>query len=219
MVARVVSVNIAVVRAGGWTGDWGRTGIDKRPVPGRVKAGRLGLTGDSIIDTRFHGGVDQAIYAYSQEDAAWWTRELDRDAPPGYFGENLTTEGIELTDAVIGERWTVGGTVLQVCSPRLPCRVFAGFWDVPDLIVRFTERAHPGAYLRVLEEGELGAGDDIAVTHQPGHGVTIGEVFRALTTEPALLPRLLEAPELPTQQADRARRRLGVQPVEPGTRA
>jgi len=104
---------------------------------------------------------------------------------------------------------------LEVSSPRIPCRVFAGFWEVPDLIARFTKRAHPGAYLRVLEEGDLGAGDGITVTRRPGHGVTVGEVFRALTTEPTLLPRLLEAPELPTERVDAARRRLASQPTEP----
>lgn len=210
MVASVVSVNIAVVRADEWAGDMGRTGIDKQPVSGRVKAGRLGLAGDSIIDTRFHGGVDQAVYAYSREDAAWWAGELGRDVPPGCFGENLTTEGLDLTGAVIGERWAVGDAVLEVSAPRIACRVFAGFWGVPDLIERFTARSRPGAYLRVLEEGELGAGDQITVTHRPGHNVTIGEVFRALTIEPALLPRLLQAPELPTRRVETVRRRLGI---------
>lgn len=211
MAASVVSVNLAVVRTGDWAGDLGRTGIDKQPVSGRVKATRLGLHGDVVVDTRHHGGVDQAVYAYSREDADWWAAELDRAATPGCFGENLTTEGTDLTAAVIGERWTVGQTVLEVSAPRIPCRVFAGFWGVKDLIKRFTARAHPGVYLRVVEEGELGATDPITVVHRPGHGVTIGEVFRALTTEPRLLPRLLDAPELPSEAHQTARRRLGIQ--------
>jgi MOSC domain-containing protein YiiM len=186
MVARVVSVNLAVVRIAVWASDRGRTGIDKRPVSGRVRAASPGLVGDTIANTRVHGGIDQAVYAYSREDATWWARELDRDLTPGCFGENLTTEGVDLTGAVIGERWRVGGTVLEVSAPRIPCRIFAGFWDLPDLIRRFTARACPGAYLRVIEEGELGGGDRIELVHRPGHGVTIGEVFRALTLHPAL---------------------------------
>ena len=208
MTARVVSVNLAVVRTGDWTGDMGRSGIDKRPTPGRVKAGRLGIAGDTVVDTRHHGGVDQAVYAYAREDAAWWQTELGREVTPGNFGENLTTEGLDLADAVIGERWSVGDVEFEASAPRIPCRVFAGFWDVPDLIKRFTARGRPGAYLRVLREGELGAGDPVEVIHRPEHGVTIGEVFRALTTEPDLLPRLLEAPELPEDARDVARRRL-----------
>lgn len=210
MSARVVSLNLAVVRTVAWASDSGRTGIDKRPVSGRVRAESLGLVGDTIGDLRAHGGVDQAVYAYSREDAAWWACELNRDLPPGCFGENLTTEGIDLTGAVIGDRWRVGDTVLEVSRPRIPCRTLAGFWDVPDLIKRFTARAWPGAYLRVIEEGELGADDRIDRVHRPGHGVTIGEVFRALTTEPDLLHRLLEAPELPAALHRTARRRLGV---------
>ncbi|MGH3712394.1 MAG: MOSC domain-containing protein [Micromonosporaceae bacterium] len=206
--ARLISVNLAVVRTGAWTGDKGRTGIDKRPTTERVTARRLGLDGDTICDTRHHGGVDQAVYAYATEDAAWWATELSREVRPGQFGENLTTEGIDLTNAVIGERWRIGDAVLQVASVRIPCRVFAGFWDVKDLIKRFTARAHPGAYLRVLTEGELGA-DPVEVFDRPAHGVTVGEVFRALTTEPDLLPRLLDAPELPDEAHETARRRLG----------
>ncbi|MGH3713755.1 MAG: MOSC domain-containing protein [Micromonosporaceae bacterium] len=208
--ARVVSVNLAVVRAESWAGDKGRTGIDKRPTTERATARRLGMDGDTICDTKNHGGVHQALYAYAAEDAAWWANALSRDVVPGNFGENLTTEGIDLTNAVIGERWAVGDAVLEVSVPRIPCRVFAGFWDVKDLIKRFTARAHPGAYLRVLTEGTIGAGDPIEVVHRPAHGVTIGEVFRALTTESELLPRLLDAPELPEETLEGVRRRLGL---------
>ena len=206
---RIVSVNLAVVRTGAWTGDMGRTGIDKRPTTERVKAHRLGIEGDTVVDTRHHGGIDQAVYAYSREDAAWWAAELGREVPPGRFGENLSTEGIDLTTVLVGERWRVGDAVLEASAPRIPCRVFAGFWDVKDLIKRFTARGHTGTYLRVLEEGELGAGDPIEVVHRPDHGVTIAEVFRALTTEPALLPRLLDAPQLPESVLEMARRRVG----------
>lgn len=207
MTGQLVSVNLGVTRTGAWTGDMGRTGIDKRPVPHRIAATALGLAGDKIFDTRHHGGVDQAVYAYAREDAAWWEAELGRELPPGRFGENLSTAGVDITGAVIGERWQVGTAVLEVSLPRIPCRVFAGFWEVPDLIKRFTARGASGSYLRVVVEGEVGAGDAIEVVHRPGHGVSVGETFRALTTEPELLPRLLDAPELPEKARDRARRR------------
>jgi MOSC domain-containing protein YiiM len=215
----VFSVNLAVIRTGDWTGDKGATGIDKRPVQHRVTATATGLIGDRVVDTRHHGGVDQALYAYAREDAAWWEGELGRDVPAGRFGENLSTSGLSLTSAVIGERWAVGDAVLEVSRPRIPCRTFAGFWQVPDLIKRFTAHAAPGTYLRVLQEGEIGAGDRIDVIHQPAHGVQIGEVFRALTTEPHLLTRLLDAPELPDEVRARARRRATGRQPEKATAA
>jgi MOSC domain-containing protein YiiM len=203
----VFSVNItAVVHTGAWTGSKGATGIDKRPVQHAVMATSAGLVGDRVMDRDNHGGVDQAVYAYAREDAAWWERELDREIAPGRFGENLSTSGISLTEAVIGERWTVGAALLEVSRPRIPCRVFAGFWEVPDLVKRFTAHGAPGAYLRVLGEGPIATGDHIEVVHRPTHGVRIGEVFRALTTEPQLLARLLDAPELPQKIRARAER-------------
>ena len=184
----------------------GSTGIDKRPVADRVRAEGVGLVGDVIVDRANHGGYDQAVYAYAIQDAAWWAVELDREVPPGAFGENLSTSGVEVTGAVIGERWQVGSALLEVSRPRIPCRTFAGFWDVPQLIKLFTRRGVPGAYLRIIDEGDVGAGDEIHVVHRPEHGVTIGEVFRALTGDRALVPRLLDAPELPVALREKARR-------------
>jgi MOSC domain-containing protein YiiM len=196
---RIVSVNLAVVGMGAE----GRTGIDKRPTAERVGLRDNHVVGDTIGNLKVHGGYDQAVYAYAREDATWWADELSRDLPPGAFGENLSTEGVDLTGAVIGERWAVGSTVLEVSSPRIPCRVFAGFWGVDKLIKRFTERGWPGAYLRILTEGEVGAGDQVQVIHRPAHGLTIGETFRGLTGERELAPKLLTAPELPASYRDR----------------
>jgi MOSC domain-containing protein YiiM len=209
MAGRIRTVNLAAVREGAWAGDLQRTGIDKRPTAGRVRVHTFGMSGDTIVDTRHHGGVDQALYAFAREDGRWWADELGRDVPPGSFGENLTTEGVAVTDAVIGERWAVGTTLLEVSGPRIPCAVFAGFWGVPDLIKRFTARARPGAYLRVVAEGELSAGDVVEVVHSPEHGVTVGTTFRALTTKPDLLPQLADVPELPQSVKDKVRRRFG----------
>ncbi|MEH0844362.1 MOSC domain-containing protein [Micromonospora sp. CPCC 205711] len=209
MTGRVAAVNLGVVTEAEWAGDAsGRTGIDKRPVDGPVLLRVDGVEGDFIGERAHHGGPDQAVYAYAEEDAQWWAAELDTGIRPGGFGENLTTWAIDITGAVIGEQWAVGSAVLQVTKPRTPCTTFAGFWGVPDLIKRFTVRAAPGAYLRVLREGEVGAGDPVEVVDRPAHGVTIGEVFRAMSLEPELLPRLLAAPELPEPLRDRIRRRL-----------
>ncbi|WP_346539776.1 MOSC domain-containing protein [Micromonospora sp. DPT] len=192
-----------------WAGDAsGRTGIDKRPVDGPVLLRADGVAGDFIGERAHHGGPDQAVYAYAGEDAEWWSAELGRTVPPGGFGENLTTSAVDVTGAVIGELWAIGSAVLQVTKPRTPCTTFAGFWGVPDLIKRFTVRAAPGAYLRVLREGEVGAGDPVEVVDRPAHGVTIGEVFRAMNLEPELLPRLLDAAQLPEPVMEKVRRRV-----------
>ncbi|MEV6924122.1 MOSC domain-containing protein [Dactylosporangium sp. NPDC051485] len=194
------------------------TGIDKRPVEGPVAIAvpgprgtePTGVAGDRICDTRHHGGPDQAVYAYAREDLDRWAGELGRELPGGVFGENLTTSGLDVTGARIGERWLIGErTVLEVCAPRIPCRTFAGWLGERGWIKRFTERAEPGAYLRVIEPGEVRAGDGIRQAYVPEHTVTVGLAFRALTTEPDLLPRLLEAGEaLPARTREKVLHRL-----------
>ena len=206
--ARILAVNVVHALIPDRLGDSDLTAIDKRPAPGRVRVHRLGLDGDRQYDVRHHGGPDKAVYAYAREDARWWEQELARELPYGAFGENLTTEGLEVTGAVIGERWRVGGVLLEVAWPRIPCRTFAGFWDVRDLVKRFTAHGAPGAYCRVVEEGGLGAGDAVEVVERPAHGVTLGEVFRARSGERALVPRMLEAAALPAEAQDWARRVL-----------
>ncbi|WP_431727643.1 MOSC domain-containing protein [Verrucosispora sp. TAA-831] len=209
MTGKLISVNLAVITEAAWAGDAsGRSGIDKRPTDGRVTVRADEVVGDFIGERAHHGGPDQAVYVYATEDAQWWATELGRDVPPGHLGENLSTLGVDVTGAVIGERWAIGSALLQVTKPRTPCRTFAGFWGVPDLIKRFTVRAAPGAYLRVLRDGTVGAGDAVEVVHRPTHGVTIGEVFRALSLEPALLPRLLAADDLPEPTRAKVHRRL-----------
>jgi MOSC domain-containing protein YiiM len=215
---KLLSVNVAVVQTGPWTGRMGRTGIDKRPSEGPVFVTRTGIDGDVIVDLREHGGVDRAVYAYASEDAAWWSTLLDREIKPGNLGENLTTAGIDVTTAVIGERWTIGSSILEVSGPRIPCRVFAAFWQVPDLVKRFIKAGRPGAYLRVVIEGKVAPDDKIAVVHRPDHGITVGETFRALTSEPGLLPRVASASELPQPILDRCRRRKSTQTRGPASR-
>lgn len=204
----LMSVNLAVVRddvfaaAGRQRGAKPRrTGIDKRPVAGPVWLDRLSVTGDTICDTKHHGGPDQAVYAYASEDLAWWQEELgaelQRELGPGSVGENLTTTGLDVTGAVIGSHWRVGTALLEVSVPRVPCRTFQAFWSVDTLIKRFTAAARPGTYLRVLERGSVEAGQPVTVVHEPEHGLTVGETFAALTGDRGLAAKLLTAPELP----------------------
>jgi MOSC domain-containing protein YiiM len=175
----------------------GRTAIDKRAVAGQVEVGPLGLSGDLQQDTRHHGGLEQAVYAYADEDAGWWAAELGREIPAGLFGENLRTAGVDVTGAEIGERWRIGGAdglagvLVQVTSPRIPCATFQRRVGEERWVKRFTDRGAPGAYLAVIEPGAVAAGDAIAVEFRPGHRVTIGDTL--LRPEPAVMRRLLDA--------------------------
>ncbi|MDQ1603806.1 MAG: hypothetical protein QOE01_1651 [Actinomycetota bacterium] len=197
---RIHSVNVVHDLVPDVRGDLDRTAIDKRPRAGRIPVHSLGVDGDVQYDRRHHGGRDQAVYAYAREDAGWWSTELGYDVPPGRFGENLSTVGVDVTGAVIGERWRVGddGVVLEVTSPRIPCSTFQGWMDEAHWVKRFTEHGAPGAYLRVLEPGTVGAGDDVAVPDRPEHGVTVGDVFALRLVPDARLLRMLD------EQADLA---------------
>lgn len=155
-----------------------QSGINKGPVD-LIVLTTTGIDGDQVLDTKHHGGVDKAVYAYADEDAAWWEIELEDEVPPGRFGENLRLSGIDVTGAVIGERWQVGDdALLEVSAPRVPCATFQHHMDDRSgWVRRFTNAGRTGAYLRVLEEGEITAGDPITVIDRPAHGVTIGRWF------------------------------------------
>jgi MOSC domain-containing protein YiiM len=194
-VPHLVSVNVGLPREAAWAGI-GRTSIDKRPVRRPVHVGLLGLEGDQVSDTKHHGGVDQAVYAFAREDLDFWARELGQEIQDGQFGENLTTSGIDVNEAEVGERWRVGEALLEVASIRTPCNDFKSWmglcgYDNRAWVRRFAEVGRPGPYLRVLGEGAVVAGDEIEVVHEPGHGVTVSTMFRALTTDRSLLPELL----------------------------
>lgn len=203
--ASILSVNVGRVQVAPGS-LLGRTGHGKRAVAGRVHAHALGLDGDEVADVTHHGGIDQAVYAYQREDLDRWENELDRELAPGMFGENLTTVGLDLAFAVIGERWRVGEVTFEVSAPRTPCRTFQNHLGEPQWVRRFTVDGRPGAYLRVLTEGTVGAGDPIEVLDRPDHGVTIEQVLRAMLTDRAQLPGLLAAPQLPTWVLDEARK-------------
>jgi MOSC domain-containing protein YiiM len=174
---------------------WGKvakhTAIDKRSVPGPVEVGPLGLAGDTQVDRKHHGGKGKAVYAYADEDASWWASQLDREIPPGLFGENLRTSGMDVTGAEIGERWAIGAeTLLEVTMPRTPCRTFSERMGEKGWVRRFTQTNRPGAYLRVLQNGWISPGDEIRVTFRPGHGVTVGDFLPGV--DPAVMRQLID---------------------------
>ncbi|MET9675215.1 MOSC domain-containing protein [Streptomyces sp. NPDC006482] len=207
----LLSVNAGRARAVDYTDSAsGMTGIDKRPVTGPVRieapgargAGASGVAGDAVCDLRFHGGDDRAAYAFAREDLDRWERELGRELADGSFGENLTTLGLDVNGALIGERWRIGeDVVLEVTGGRIPCRTFAGFMEERGMeergwVKRFTRStAGPGALLRVIAPGEVRAGDPITVVRRPDHAVTVALLHRAATVERALLPGTLVAAE------------------------
>jgi MOSC domain-containing protein YiiM len=200
MSARVLSINItSVVHQGEWTGSEGRTGIDKRSVSGPIDFKNNGVAGDRIIDTNVHGGYDQAVYAYAKEDALWWEKEIGEEIPAGRFGENLTTEGIDVNAALVGEKWKIGSVILEVSQPRIPCRVFAGFWKRATLIKDFTQAGRPGAYLRIIQEGIAQAGDSIEVIYKPDHSISIKDLFSAKSGERSKINEIKVVPQLSTE--------------------
>ncbi|MEU7084061.1 MOSC domain-containing protein [Streptomyces achromogenes] len=202
---KLLSVNVGRPRPVPYTSQPdGLTGIDKQPAEGPVRVtapgpkgvGASGLAGDAVCDTRHHGGDDQAVYAYAREDLDAWERELGRPLANGCFGENLTTDGLDVSGALVGERWRIGPrVVLEVTAGRIPCATFQGHMGERGWVKRFTRKAATGAYLRVIEPGEIRSGDPVEIVYRPDHGVTAAMQFRAVTTERELLPRLLAAGE------------------------
>jgi MOSC domain-containing protein YiiM len=172
--------------------DTGLTAIDKRPQAGRIQVSELGLAGDSVCDTKNHGGPDKALYAYAEEDARWWAADLGRDIPAGLFGENLRTEGLDITGALIGEVWRIGPEVeVIVRYPRTPCVTFQQRMQLDGWIKRFHREGRPGAYLKVLKTGAVAAGDPIKIVHRPAHEVTVGEIFGV--PDPARMRQMLNS--------------------------
>lgn len=159
-------------------GGIGVTAIDKRPVEKRLHVRPLGLYGDVQADRKHHGGATKALYAYADEDAAFWAAALGRDIPPGLFGENLRTAGLDVNGAEIGERWAIGdGLVVEVTCPRTPCATFQRRMREPQWVKRFAAEGRTGAYLSVVKSGGVAAGDEVRVVSRPGHGVTVESFF------------------------------------------
>ena len=204
--ATVLQVNLAVPEKSD-AKNVGTTGINKQPVdhpvpvraPGPKRTGlHSGLVGDQIFDIAHHGGDDQAVYAYAREDYDWWERELGRTLPGGLFGENLTTEGLDVNGALLGETWAIGADlVLQTTFGRIPCATFQWKMAEPRWLKRFGAEKRPGAYLRVLHPGDVRAGDQVRVLDRPSHGVTIGESFHAWMHDTDRLREYLTIEDLP----------------------
>jgi MOSC domain-containing protein YiiM len=195
--ASVVSVNVGLPRAVELEGRSITTAIWKQPVAGRVAVRGVNVAGDGQADRSVHGGADKAVYAYAREDTDWWEAELGRPLGDGTFGENLTVRGLDVSNALVGERWRIGTAVLEVSQPRLPCFKLGLRMGDPRFVKRFASALRPGAYLRIVREGEIRAGDQIEVMHRPAHEITIELIARAYLRDHELAPRLLEAPELP----------------------
>lgn len=192
--SRVLSVNVGRPREFEFNGRPVRSAIWKSPVAGRVVARGVNLEGDDQADRKAHGGPDKAVYAYAAEDLRWWDNEIGRRIPPGSFGENLTIEGIAVNDALIGERWQIGGAVFEVSEPRIPCWRLGVRMEDPGFVRRFTDAQRPGAYLRIVVEGDVGAGDAIDVISKPEHDLSIREIFRIYTRDRGDARRLIGVP-------------------------
>jgi MOSC domain-containing protein YiiM len=194
--AQVLSVNVGGVR----TVDVGdrtvETAIWKSPVEGRVAVAGVNVSGDDQADREVHGGDHKAVYAYAWEDTLWWQEELGRDLEPGNFGENLTLSGVDVPEAVVGERWRVGSALLEVSEPRFPCFKLGLRMGDPTFLKRFAAARRTGTYLRIVEEGDVGAGDPVEVRERPDHGVTIGLFAEAYLGDHSLASRLLEVPQV-----------------------
>lgn len=206
----VVSVNAGMPKPVSYaTSSLPTTAIEKAPVAGPVAITTLGIAGDAVADTRHHGDEFMRVYAYAVEDYAWWQAQLSAPLHPGQFGEQLTTAGLDLNAAVLGETWRVGTAVLQVAHVRIPCLTFKGWmghsgYDAAAWVKRFTVAGRAGPYFRVLDEGVVAAGDPIEVLERPDHGVTVSDLFAALTLRPDLLARVRDVPGLKPEVYERA---------------
>jgi MOSC domain-containing protein YiiM len=212
---RLVSLNVGGLRRVDWNGREVTTGIWKAPVDHPVALAGTQLDGDVQADLRVHGGEHKAVYAYATEDYEWWRgQQLDRDGfdaelRPGTFGENLTTAGIDVTGAVIGERWSVGSAVLEVSEPRFACFKLGIRMGGAAFSPRFDDALRPGAYLRIVRAGTVEAGDEIRIADRPAHGLTIRDVADAETNHvPALLARMVDVADLSDARRHAAARAL-----------
>lgn len=197
----VLSVNVSAIRTVEYNGDLVTTGIFKSPVEGRIRFEGVNLRGDDQADRENHGGPIRAVYAYANEDYRWWQSTLGRTLSAGKFGENLTLGGVDVSGARIGERWRVGTAILEVTSPRVPCYKLAMAMGDPGFIRAFARALRPGAYLRIVEEGDVGAGDSVTVTWKPDHNLTLETMARIYLFERKRLGELL-VPQLPDEWRD-----------------
>lgn len=195
-VAKVLSVNVGGVREFEYNGRPARSAIWKAPVSGRIAVRGINVEGDIQADREAHGGPDKAVYAYAVEDLRWWEHEIGRSLEYGVFGENLTTEGIDVNEALVGERWEIGTVVLEVSEPRVPCWRLGVRMNDKLFPRHFTEALRPGTYLRIIVEGDVASDDKIRVVERPDHNLTIRDIFRIYTHDHDEIERLLSVPQV-----------------------
>jgi len=195
-VGKVLSVNVGTAHEFEYSGRPAKSAIWKSPAVGRIAARGVNLDGDEQADRKAHGGPDKAVYAYAVEDLRWWEQQIGRSLAYGELGENITTEGIEVNNALVGERWEIGTTVLEVSEPRIPCWRLGVRMNDKMFPRRFTEALRPGAYLRIIIEGDVGTGDEIRVVKRPDHDLTIHDVFHIYTRDHNEAERLLAIPQM-----------------------
>ena len=171
-----------------------QTGIFKTPADAPVHVNKLGLAGDVQVAKKHHGGPDQAVYLYSAQDYAWFSKQLCRELAPGTFGENLTLSELP-AEVYVGDRFEVGEVLLEVTAPRIPCATLAARVGKPDFVKTFKQAERPGVYTRVLTEGRLKAGDEVGYSRGQGDVSTL-EMFRLHYTKPTReqAERVLKAP-------------------------
>ncbi len=176
MSGELVSVNIGTSREVEHNGRRVLTGIFKAPTTETQRVAGVHIGADEQADTAAHGGPDKAIYAYAREDYDWWEAELDQEIEPGFFGENLTTTGIDVSGAAIGDRWSIGSTVLEVSEPRVPCFKLGIRTGIDRIQQAFAKADRPGAYLRIVTPGELTVGDAVDVEATTEASITVAEI-------------------------------------------
>jgi len=194
---QVHSVNVGQPREFELNGKRFSSAIWKSPAAGRLEVRGVNIAGDEQAERTVHGGPDKAIYAYAREDYLWWSDQLGFWLEPGTFGENLTVSGLELNDALVGERWTVGATLLEITQPRLPCFKLGVRMGDQGFPRRFSRAARWGAYLALVEEGDVGTGDRIEVIQRPAHRVTVGLIGHVYYHDHSRASELLAAETLP----------------------
>ncbi len=181
---RIISLNVGLPRQVTFQGQLVTTGIFKEPVQGRVRLRRLNLDGDRQADLTVHGGVDKAVYAYPEEHYDFWRKELQgMPLPWGMFGENFTTQGMFEDLVNIGDQFQVGSTRLVATQPRMPCYKLGVKFGRMDIIKRFLESGLTGIYFKVLQEGEVGVGDEIKLIEKDDNKVTVRDIVRLYTID------------------------------------
>ncbi len=221
--AKVLSVNVGTPREFEYKNRNAKSAIWKSPVTGRIAARGVNLDGDDQADRVAHGGYDKAVYAYAIEDIAWWEQQVGQTIHYGVFGENVTTHGISVNEALVGERWEVGTTILEVSEPRIPCWRLGVRMEDKTFPRQFTQALRPGSYLRIIVEGDIGANDEINVIAKPDHDLSVRDVFRIFTHNREEFARILEVEQMSadwkrwaTDEKQKIEKRLNKEVAGPG---